>query len=157
MFFQNENMTRSLRFWKCFSLNRKSDAYWNFQFKFMLFKKAPKMQNMSFSRSKKNQNVIFWMPTFFQNLKCPKIYNSKSNALYFFQSKIWRFVKLYNQNLTGFEIFIPKSDALEKLNSKPDKLKKIFPKSDFYLVFLVLTEWWYFLSTLITTWFKEEK
>ena len=63
------------------------------------------MQNMSFSRSKMNQNVIFWMQTFFQNLTCPKIFNSKSNALYFFQSKIWRFVKLLNQNLTRFEIF----------------------------------------------------
>ena len=93
------------------------------------------MQNMSFSRSKKNQNVIFWMPTFFQNVTCPNFFNSKSNALYFFQSKIWRFVKLFNQNLTGFEIFTPKSDALEKLNSKSDKLKIIFRNLIFILFF----------------------
>ena len=150
VFFSISNLTR------CKPLKSKSDAYWNFQFKNMLFKKAPKMQNMSFSRSKMNQNVIFWMQTFFQNLTCPKIFNSKSNALYFFQSKIWRFVKLLNQNLTRFEFFFPKSDALEKLNSKSDKFEKISPKSDFYLVFLVLIEWWHFLSTLITTYFREE-
>ena len=76
-----------------------------FNSKICFLRKVPKMQNMSFSRSKMNQNVIFWMQTFFQNLTSPKIFNSKSNALYFFQSKIWRFVKLLNQNLTRFEIF----------------------------------------------------
>ena len=50
-----------------------------------------------------------------------KFFNTKSNALYFFESQIWRFVKLYDQNLTRFEIFISKSDALEKLNSKFEK------------------------------------
>ena len=40
--------------------------------------------------------------------------------MYFFQSQIRRVVKLLNQNLTRIEIFISKSDALEKLISKSD-------------------------------------
>ena len=87
----------------------------------MLSKKARQMQNMLFSRSKKNQTVIFWMQTFFQNLTCRKIFNSKFNALYFLQSKIRRVVKPLNQNLTRSENLVSKSDALEKFNSKSDK------------------------------------
>ena len=66
------------------------------------------MQNMSFSRSKKNQSVIFWLQTFFQSLTFQKIFNSESNALYLLQSKIlsvvffyfkiWHVVKLFVQN-----------------------------------------------------------
>ena len=129
VFFSIPNLTR------CKSFKSKSDAFWNFQFKIMLVRKAAKMQNRSFSRIKLNQNKIFWMQTIFQNLTCPKFFNSKSNVLYFFQSKIWRFVKLFNQNLTGFEIFTPKSDALEKLSSKSDKLKIIFRNLIFILFF----------------------
>ena len=51
------------------------------------------MQNMSFSRSEKNQNVIFLDAKIFQNLSCRKMFNSKSNALYLFQTKIWRVIK----------------------------------------------------------------
>ena len=88
VFFSISNLVR------CKSFKSKSDAFWKFQFKIMLFRKAPKMQNKSFSRNKRNQNVIFWMQTFFQNPTCPNFFKSKSNALYFFQSKIWRFVKI---------------------------------------------------------------
>ena len=77
-----------------FFLNLKSVTYRKFQFKFMLFRKARKMQNMSFSRSKENQNVIFLDANIFQILTSRKIFNSKSNALYLFQSKIWRVVFL---------------------------------------------------------------
>ena len=73
--------------------------------KLCVFKKAAKMQNMSFWRSKMNQNVIFWMQTFFQNLTRPNFFNSKSNTLYFFQSKTLRFVKLFNRNLMRYEFF----------------------------------------------------
>ena len=68
----------------------------------MLLKKAQKLQIMSFSRSKEDQNVIFWMQTFF---------------------KIWRVEKFLIQNLTGFFSiqnltqclnFKSKSDALWK-------------------------------------------
>ena len=90
---------------RCKSFKSKSDLYWNFQFKILPFKKAVKMQNMSFSRSKKNQNVIFWMQTFFQNLTRPNFFNSKSSTFNFFQSKTICFVKLLNQNLTRFEFF----------------------------------------------------
>ena len=34
--------------------------------------------------------------------------------MYFFQSQIWRVVKILNQNLTRFEIFNSKSRSLEK-------------------------------------------
>ena len=73
-----------------------------------------------------NQDVIFWMQTFFQNLTCQNFFNSNSNALYFFQSNIWRFLKVLNQTLTRFEIFFPKSDAFEKMNSKSDKFDNFF-------------------------------
>ena len=99
VFFSIRNQTR------CKSFESKSDAYWNFQLKILPFKKAPKMQNMSFSRSKMKQNLIFWMETFFQNLTRPNFFNSKSNTLYFFQSKTLRFVKLFNRKLTRFELF----------------------------------------------------
>ena len=119
------------------------------------FWKSTKNANMSFSRNEKNQNVIFWLQTFFQNLICRKVFNSKSNA-YFFQSKIWRVVKPLNQNLTRCEILVSKSDALENFNSKSDKFENFFPEIWFYLVFQILTEWWYLLTTLIPTYFKEE-
>ena len=66
-----------------------------FLYKIMLFKKARNLQNMSFSWSKMNQNVIFWKRKIFQNLRCRKIFDSKSNALYFFS----------NQNLTRCKTF----------------------------------------------------
>ena len=81
----------------------------------MLFKKAQKMQNMSFSRCKKNQNVIFLDANIFQNLTGGKNFNSKS-----------------------------------------DRFPKFSEKFDFYLVFKVLTEWWYLLSTLLPIYFEEQ-
>ena len=60
VFFSIPNLMR------CKYFKSKSEAYWNFQFKILPFKKALKMQNMSFSRSKMNQNVFFWMQTFFK-------------------------------------------------------------------------------------------
>ena len=120
VFFPIANLTR------CKTFNSKSDAFWKVSFQNHAFKKAPKGQNISLSRSKMNENVIFWMQKFFRKLTCPKFNNSKSNALYFFQSKIWRFVRLFHQNLTCFEIFISKADALEKLNSKSEKFQTSF-------------------------------
>ena len=116
-------------------LNQTLTRFEIFHFKIMLFKKEPKMQIKSFSRSKINQNVVFCMQTFFQKMICPKFFNSKSNAMYFFQFKIWRFVKLFIRNLKRFEIFISKSGALEKPNSKSDKF------------------WIFFLRSLIFIWF----
>ena len=45
------------------------------------------MQNMSFSGSELNQNVSFRMQTFYQKLTSQKLLISKSNALYFLDSK----------------------------------------------------------------------
>ena len=80
--------------------------------------------------AKKSQNLTWW-----------KIFNSKSNALYFFQSKIWRVLKPLNQNLTRCENLVSKSDGLEIFNSKSDKFWNFFPKSDFYLVFFLGSDW----------------
>ena len=76
------------------------------------------MQKMSSSRCKKNQNVIFLDAKFFQYLTCRKVFNSKSNALYFFQSNIWRVVKTSNQNLRRFENFNSKSDKFQNFFSE---------------------------------------
>ena len=76
------------------------------------------MQYMSFSRSKKNQNVTFLDANIFQNLTCQKSFNSKSNALFFFQSKIWRVVKTSNQNLTRWENFNAESDKFRTFSSE---------------------------------------
>ena len=143
VFFSIPNPTR------CKSFKSKFDAYWNFQFKIMLLKKHQKSKKSRF-RGVKWTKSDFLHANFFQNLTCRTFFNSKSNALYFFQSKTWRFVKTSNQNLTRLEIFISKSDVLEKNEFKIWKnLKSFSPKSDFYLVFQVLTEWRCFLSPLI--------
>ena len=75
----------------CKSFKSKSDAYWNFQFKILPFKKALKMQKMSFSRSKKNQTWFFGCKHFFktrhvqifliQNLTHCIFFNPKAYAL----------------------------------------------------------------------------
>ena len=105
------------------------------------------MQNMSFSRSKKYQNVIFLDANIFQNLTCRKIFNSKSNALYFFQFKIWRVVKTSKQNRRVVKI----------LYHNLTSFKTFSTNSDIYIVFQFLTDWWYLLPTLLPTYFKEEK
>ena len=55
--------------------------------------------------------------------------------LYFFQSKIWRFLKVLNQTLTRFEVFFPNSDALEKLSSKSDKFENFFQPNLIFILF----------------------
>ena len=70
---------------------------------------------MSFSRSKKNRNLIFWMQTIFQNLTCQKLFNSKAIALHFFKSKIWRIVEKLIRNLTRRKKFDSKSERTTKL------------------------------------------
>ena len=138
-----ENLTRQkilyLNLLRFIFFNSKSDALYCFQFKIWrvvffsiqnltrkeicntkscFLKKHKKMQNMPFSRSKMDQNVIFWVQTIFQNVTCRKICNSKSNSLYFFQSNIWRVVKLLNQNLNWCFLFILKSNTLYNFYSK---------------------------------------
>ena len=108
-FFLNPRMTR----WTFF--NSKSVTYRKFQFKIKLLKKARKLQIMSFSRSKEDQNVIFWMQTFFkiwrlekfliQNLTRCIFFNPKSDAMLKLQIKFWRVVKILIQNLTSFKTF----------------------------------------------------
>ena len=80
------------------------------------------MQNLSSSQSKKNQNVIFLDAKIFQNLHFENFLVQNLTPCIFFQFKVWRVVKILIQNLTRFKIFSP--------------------KSDFYLVFQVLTDRW---------------
>ena len=69
------------------------------------------------NQRKMNQNVIFLDANIFQNLTCQKIFNSKSNALCFLQSHIWRVVKTSYQNLTRCENFNSKSDKVQNFFS----------------------------------------
>ena len=90
---------------RCKTFISKSDAFWKFQFKIMLFGKAPKMQNMSFSRSKIIQKVTFCMQNFFktwhveifliQNLTRCIFFSPKSDALLNLQIKLWRVLKFF--------------------------------------------------------------
>ena len=65
--------------------------------------------------------VMLFKKTFVLNIwRVVKFLIHKSNALLFFQSKIVRVVKLWNQNLTRCENFVSKSAALENPNSKSD-------------------------------------
>ena len=157
------NMTLKKYFFLCKSdalenlLNRNLTRIEFFNSNLCFLRKHQKCKICRFRGVKRTKTWFFGCQHFFKTWNVQNFIIQNLTRCIFFQSKIWRFVKMFNQNLTGFEIFIPKSDALEKLNSKSDKVKIFFPKPDFYLVFVVLTEWWYFLSTLITTWFKEEK
>ena len=111
----------------------------------MLSKKHQKCKISRF-RGVKWTKTWFLHAKIFQNLVCPKFFNSKSNALSFFQSKIWRFLK-----------FLIKIWRVRKFEFKIWEVSKFFsPKCEFYLVFQVLTEWRYFLSTLIPPYFKVE-
>ena len=80
--------------------------------------------------------MLFKKTFFQQNLTRCKYFNWKSDASHIFYLKNWRIVKILVQNLTRFKTFSP--------------------RSDFYLVFQVLTESWYFQSTLLTAYFKED-
>ena len=106
--FLTENLTR------CFFLNSKYDALYFFKIKnrrvvFFHFKichqkknsiqnhsfwKSTKMENMSFSRSKKTKTWFFWIHMFF---------------------KIWPVEKFLIQNLTRCENFISKSDKFQSV------------------------------------------
>ena len=59
--------------------------------------------------------------------------------MYFFQSQIRRVVNALNQNLTRIEIFISKSDALEKLISKSDIFQNTFLRN---LIFILFFKFW---------------
>ena len=65
------------------------------------------------------------MQTLFQNLTRREIFKLKSDALYKFQSKIWRVVKNVFQ----------KSDALENFNANCDKFRNFFSGSWFLSCF----------------------
>ena len=94
---------------------------------------------MSFSRSKMNQNIFFWMETFFQNLTCRKKFNSKSNEPYFFQSKISCVVKLLKQNQTHCKIFYSKSAFQIVFSHSRWIITKLLPTAENNLFFLQKT------------------
>ena len=153
---------------RCEKVDSKSDKTKNFSLKIMLLQKL-------FHSKSSFLKIIFSSKSCF--LK--KILSSKSCFLklrvkrkicsfyglkwikrwFFFCEKIF-------QNLL-FKFFFSKSCILQKnFSSKSCFSKKYFlckiwqvlnfsPRPDFYLVFQVLTEWWYLLSILIPTYFRE--
>ena len=118
----------------------------NIDSKLCFLKKHEKCKICRFHGVKRTKTWFFCMQTFFkichvekfliQNLTRCMFFNPKSGALWKLQIKSWGFVKLSIQTLTRFKTSSPKSDA--------------------YLVFQVLTEWWYLLSTLLPIYFKDE-
>ena len=123
----------------------------NFLFRLALFICARKTQNLPILCGKLNPNVSFCVQRFFQDILFINIFVFK-NML--FKKKFPR--KLFlTQNLTRCKVFNSKSDALKILIQSLTSFKTFSPKSCFYLVFQVLTEWWCLLSTLIPTYFKE--
>ena len=100
------------------------------------------MQNMSFSRSKMNQNVNFECKQFFKFWQDEKFLIQNLTRCIFFQSKIWRVVKLLNQNLMRCIFFILKSDTLYKFLSEICFSKGIFRFSlNYYQTATNITEW----------------
>ena len=128
----------------CIFFNSKSVTYRKFQLKIMLFEKARRMQIMSFSRNKMNQNVMFLDANMFQNLTCRKIFNSKSNALYFFLV----------QKLTRCKNSKSKSDALSKFQFKIWQVSKLSLWSLIFILFFRF--WWMMISSInaITKFFQ---
>ena len=114
-----------------------------------------------------NQNMIFCVQKIFEICFLKSFFSSKSCFLNNFFFKITLFKNIFFlqnralqkyfslQILTRRKVVISKSDASEIFNSKLTS-QNFSPKFDFYLVFQVLTEWWYLLSTLIPTYSKEE-
>ena len=99
VFFQNQNLTRCMFFdrksdvfsffsqfqiWRCVLISFKSLHGVNFWIQIMIFMKAQSMQNMSFSRVKMDQNVMF---------------------LKHFVFKIWQVEDFYNENLSRCKKF----------------------------------------------------
>ena len=147
-----------------------------FFLKIVLFKIAHETWSMRILRGKLNQNVFFLVQILFQNLRFKisfffKIVLLKNK----FFLKICRIVKLLIQNLTRSFFFSTISDALKNSEIKiwrvvkilfqnlmrqifliqtPTSFETFSPKSDFYLIFEVLTEWWYLLLTLIPKLFQ---
>ena len=107
--------------------------------------KLKKCKICRFHGVKRTKTWLFGMQTFFKIWHVEKFLIQNLTRYIFFQSKIRRVVKTSNQNLTRCENF----------NLKSDKFRNIFSKIwVFYLVFQVLTELWYVLSTFLLTYFK---
>ena len=99
------------------------------------------MLNLSFSRSKLNQNVIFECKQFFKFWQEENFLIQNLTRCIFFQSKIWRVVKLSNKNLMRCIFFILKS-VTYKFLSESCFSKGIFRFSlNFYQTATNIKEW----------------
>ena len=124
-------MTRFIfyfKIWHVTKLSFQKDAFYA----------ARSLQNMSFSRSKKNQNVILWMQFYFSIQHFGRFLIRNLTRRIFFQCKIWRVGKLLYQNVTCYKVLIQ-----NMMNRKA-----FSPKFGSYFVFRVLIEWWFLLSFL---------
>ena len=102
-------------------LNQNLTRFEIFHFKIMLFKWHQKCKLCRFHGVKWTKTWFFGCKHFFKIGQVEKILIQNPTHCIFLQSRIWRFVRLFNQNLMRFENFISKSDRLENLNSKSDK------------------------------------
>ena len=114
---------------RCKTLNWNLTLFEKIYFKIMLLKKHQKCKISRFLGVKWTKRWFFACKNF-SKPDMSKFFNSKSNALYLFQSKIWRFLK-----------FLIKIWRVRKFEFKIWELSKFLsPKCEFYLVFQVLTE-----------------
>ena len=129
-------MTRSIRLWRCVFFESQIWRVVKFlkqnltRFETLNSKSCSleKHQNYKVSRFHGVNWTITWFfdcKQFFETWHVEK-FSTQNLTRCNFQSKIWRFVKLSNQNLTRFEIFISKSDALEKMNPNLRNSKILF-------------------------------
>ena len=114
-------------------------------------KKLEKCKICRFYQVKRTKTWFFGCKPFFRNLTCRKFFNSKSNALYFFQATIWRVVKLLNQNLTRCENFVPKSNALYFFYLKIWHVVKLFIQN------LLFKSFFQILAELLSKCFQHQK
>ena len=107
------------RIWRAVFLSNQNLSHKeNFNSKSCFLKKHKKCKICRFHGVKSIKTWFFRMQTFFKIWHVENFFNSKSNALYFFQSKIWRVVTTSNQNLTRCETFNSKSDKFQKVFSE---------------------------------------
>ena len=120
-----------------------------FFFKVVLFKIARKTENMRILPGKLNKNVSFCAQFFFEIMLFKKIFFLKIWRFVFFQSKIGRVVKLWNQNLTRCEIFFLKIWNVRKFQLKIRKVLKLFLRNLIFILLFRFWRKWYLPSVLI--------
>ena len=127
-----------------------------FYSKLCSLKKHKKSKSCRFWRVNWTKTWLFESKLFFKVWHLEKI-QFKLQRVVKIWIKIWRFVKFFKWTQTRWKNSKSNYDKLWNFNSNSDTLYSLPLKSDFYLVFQVLIEWWYLLSKLKSTEFEGEK